>query len=163
MVHRPGANSPEPGSTTRATASSAPRPRTQSSPLRRPHAVPTLTMRLPAPEYLASLVRFERIRSRPLEPQRSACTAGQAGVGWRSIGRSPTAISVKNTAVFFRAVARDRHATSAWTAASHTLRGYETRSGPRYGLAVGLAVAGAAGFVVGAGAAGFVPVVDGLS
>ena len=29
-------------------------------------------------------------------PSRATCTAGQAAVGWRSIGRSPTAISLKN-------------------------------------------------------------------
>ena len=78
---------------------------------------------------------------------RDARSAGQAGVGWRSIGRSPTAIRLKNTggghrrgrpclvgramtvtdhaaAVFFRAVARDRHPTPGCTA-SRTLRGYE--------------------------------------
>ena len=80
-------------------------------------------------------------------PLRAARSAGQAGVGWRSIGRSPTAIRLKNTgggdlpgrpiladramtvsddadAVFFRAVARDRHPTPGCTA-SRTLRGYE--------------------------------------
>ena len=66
-------------------------------------------------------------------PPRKRCAAEQAGVGWRSIGRSPTAISLKNNggghrrgrpclvgramagsddadALFFRAVDRDRHA-----------------------------------------------------
>ena len=83
-------------------------------------------------------------------PPRAAYTAGQAGVGWRSIGRSPPALSLKNNggghlrgrpslvgramiltadadALFFRAVARDRHSTAA-CAASHTLHGYEKRS-----------------------------------
>ena len=82
-------------------------------------------------------------------PLRAARSAGQAGVGWRSIGRSPTAISLKNNgggdlrgrpiladramtvsddadALFFRAVARDRHPTPACTA-SRTLRGWEKR------------------------------------
>ena len=77
----------------------------------------------------------------------AARRAGQAGVGWRSIGRSPTAIRLKNNggghrrgrpclvgramtvtdhaaALFFRAVARDRHPTPACTA-SRTLRAYE--------------------------------------
>jgi len=80
-------------------------------------------------------------------PSRATCTAGQAAVGWRSIGRSPTAISLKNNggghrrgrpclvgramavtdhaaALFFRAVARDRHPTAAGTA-FRTLRGNE--------------------------------------
>ena len=149
MVQRPGANSPEPGSTTRATASAAQRPGTLSSPLRISHAVPTLTMRLPAREYVASLAWFRRITPSRWTT-RVACTAGQAEVGWRSIGRSPTAISLKNNggghhrgrprlvgramtvtdnaaALFFRAVARDRHPTPACTA-SAMLRGYERRA-----------------------------------
>ena len=96
-----------------------------------------------------SLAWFRRLRSRPLaHTPRAACPAGRAGVGWRSIGRSPTAISVKNNggghrrgrpilvgramtvtddaaALFFRAVARDRHLTHACTAC-RTLRGYES-------------------------------------
>jgi len=83
-------------------------------------------------------------------PPRVAETAAQAGVGWRSIGRSPRAISLKNNggghrrgrpclvgramtgtdpaaALFFRAVARDRHPTPACPA-SRTLRAYESAS-----------------------------------
>jgi hypothetical protein len=57
---------------------------------------------------------------------RAAYAAGQAGVAWRSIGRRPTAISLKNTgAVFFRAVARDRHATPVCPAAFRTVQGDE--------------------------------------
>ena len=130
------------------TASSAPRPGTLSSPRRISHAVPRLTMRLPVTEYVASLAWFRRLLPRPLDhTPRAACTAGRASSGWRSIGRSPTAISVKNNggghrrgrpilvgramtvtdtaaALFFRAVARDRHSTHASTAC-RTLRGHE--------------------------------------
>jgi hypothetical protein len=48
-------------------ASSAQWPGTLSSPLRISHAVPTVTMRLPALEYVASLAWFRRIRSSPLD------------------------------------------------------------------------------------------------
>jgi hypothetical protein len=98
------------------------------------------------PGYVASLAWFGRIRSRAAGPSPAACTAGQAGVGWRSIGRGPTAISLKNNsgghprgrpclvgramtvtdhaaALSFRAVARDRHPTPACTASA---RGYES-------------------------------------
>jgi len=106
-------------------------------------------MQLPAREYVASLAWFRRIAPGRWT-MRVAGTAGQAGVGWRAIGRSPTAISLKNNggghcrgrpslvgramtvtdnaaALFFRAVARDRHPTPA-CAASRMLRGYEKRS-----------------------------------
>ncbi len=107
-------------------------------------------MRLPAQEYVASLAWCGRLRSRPLDQPRAVCTAGQAGVGWRSIGRSPTASSLKNTgggyrrgrpclvgramalsddadAVFFRAVARDRHPTPGLHGVSHADAVYEKR------------------------------------
>ncbi len=90
---------------------------------------------------------------------RAAGSAGQAGVGWRSIGRSPTAISLKNSgggdrrgrpiladramtvsddadAVFFRAVARDRHPTPACPA-SRTLLSYEKRQMAAYVAMIG--------------------------
>ena len=57
---------PAPGSTTRATASRA--ATCASSPLRIAHAVPTITMRLPAREYVASLAWFGRIRSQSAGP-----------------------------------------------------------------------------------------------
>ena len=93
-------------------------------------------MRLPAREY----VRVARMVSGAFAPGRwttaRSVYGGQAGVGWRSIGRSPTAISLKNNggghrrgrpclvgramavsddadALFFRAVARDRRPTPA--------------------------------------------------
>ena len=135
-------------STTRATASSALRPSSLSSPLRRPHAVPLAPDAVAGTEYIASLALVQEPSLQATGPPRATWCAGQAGVGWRSIGRSPTAISLKNTgggdlrgwpiladramilsddadAVFFRAVARDRHPTPACTA-SRTHRGYES-------------------------------------
>ena len=135
-------------STTRATASSAPRPGTLSSPLRISHAGhapmgcrPRSTSRR---SHGAGVFAPGRWTTAP------ARRAVQAGMGWRSIGRSPTAISLKNNggghrrgrpclvgramavtdhaaALFFRAVDRDRHPTPACTA-SRRRRGNEKRS-----------------------------------
>ena len=110
---------------------------------RRPHASDAVAG--PGVRRVARMVQEPSLQA--AGPRRAARHAGQAGVGWRSIGRSPTAIRLKNTggghrrgrpclvgramtvtdhaaALFFRAVARDRHPTPACTA-SRTLRAYE--------------------------------------
>jgi hypothetical protein len=84
MVQWPGANSPAPGSTTRATASSA-----QDRVRYRAHCAyltPSPRSRCgcrPGIRRVARMVREHSLHA--AGPPRAACTAGQAGVGWRSI------------------------------------------------------------------------------
>ena len=137
MVQWPGANPPAPArrrgqphlppATGYAIEPTAPTSR-------RPHAHDAVAG--PRVRRVARMVQEPSLQA--AGPPRATCSAGQAGVGWRSIGRSPTAISLKNTgggdlrgrpiladramtvsddadAVFFRAVARDRHPTPACT------------------------------------------------
>ena len=159
-VYRPVAwsESSRTSSTTRAPASSAQRPAfaLRATACRAGYAIEPaapISRRPQAPDAVAGpgVRRVARMVQEPslqaAGPRRAARHAGQAGVGWRSIGRSPTAINLKNTggghrrgrpilvgramtvtdhaaALFFRAVARDRHPTPACTA-SRTLRAYE--------------------------------------
>ena len=149
MVQWPGANSPEPARR-RGQPHLPPRDRVRY----RAHCAeltPSPCSRCGCRHGLGRVARMVQENSlQAAGPPRVAETAAQAGVGWRSIGRSPTAISLKNNsgghrrgrprlvgramtrtdnaaALFFRAVARDRHPTPA-CAASRTRHGYEKHS-----------------------------------
>ena len=105
---------------------------------RRPHAPDAVAG--PGVRRVARMVQEPSLQT--AGPRRAARHAGQAGVGWRSIGRSPTAIRLKNNggghrrgrpclvgramavtndadALFFRAVARDRHPHACLHGVSH--------------------------------------------